>query len=67
MTELCSFWILFERSLPPACQVTLTIKTDDVTSGTRDVDRHGWLGVVQAVHGLIVNRAVLKTKPKATG
>ena len=44
-------------------KLSLTIKTDDVTSGTRDVDRHGWLGVVQAVHGLRVNRAVLKTKP----
>ena len=41
-------------------KLPLTIKTDDVTSGTRDVDPHGWLGVV---HGLRVNRAVLKTKP----
>ena len=48
-------------------KLSLTIKTDDVTSGTRDVDWHGWLEVVQAVHGLSVNRAVLKTKPKITG
>jgi len=49
-------------------KLSSTIKTaDDVTCGTRDVDPHGWLGVVQAVHGLRVNRAVLKTKPKATG
>jgi len=43
LTELCSFWMV-ERSVYPAqvlTKLSLTIKTDDATSGGRDMDLHG--------------------------
>ena len=46
LTELCSFWdglkdlFTLHKS---AEKLSLTIKTDDVTSGRRDVDVHRWL------------------------
>ena len=44
--ELCSFWyglkdlFTLHKSVE---KLSLTIKTDDVTSGRRDMDPHGWL------------------------
>ena len=46
LTELCSFQyglkdlFTLHKSVE---KVSLTIKTDDVTSGRRDVDAHRWL------------------------
>ena len=46
LTELCSFWyglkdlFTLHKSVE---KLSLTIKTDDVTSGRRDMDPHGWL------------------------
>ena len=46
LTELCSFWYglkdLFTlHKFSWHTKLSLTIKTDDITSGRRDVDPHG--------------------------
>ena len=56
LTELCSFWYglkdLFTlHQLADKLKLSLTIKTDDVTSGRRDVDLHGWLQAAQGQIG----------------
>ena len=44
LTESCSFWYSFKNLLNPHKLVeSLAIKTDDVTSGGRDLDPHGRL------------------------
>ena len=54
LTELCSFWYglrdLFTLH-KLVDRVTLTVKTDDVTKGRKDVDLHGRLRVVQGRMG----------------
>ena len=46
LTELCSFWYGLKDffTLP---KLSMTIKTDDVTSGRRDVDPQGRLRAAQ--------------------
>ena len=52
LTELCSFWYglkdLFTlHKLADKDKLSLTVKTDDVTKGRKDVDPHGRLRAVQ--------------------
>ena len=48
LTESCSFWYSLKNLLNPYKLVeSLAIKTDDVTSGGRDLDPHGRLWAVQ--------------------
>ena len=52
LTELCSFWYglkdLFTlHKLADKDKLSLTVKTDDVTKGRKDVDPHGRLQAVQ--------------------
>ena len=48
LTELCSFWY----GLSQRTKLSLTIKTNDVTSDRKDKDLHGWL---QQLRGEWVN------------
>ena len=54
LTELCSFWYGL-KDLFTLHKLSLTIKTDDVTSGGNDVDPHGQLQVAQG-QGELVKR-----------
>ena len=47
LTELCSFWYGL-KDLFTLHKLSLTVKTDDITKGRKDVDPHGQL---QAVKG----------------
>ena len=56
LTELCSFWYglkdLFTlHKFSWRTKLSFTIKTDDVTSGRRDVDPHGQLWAAQGKIG----------------
>ena len=46
LTELCSFWCGLKDLLTHS-KLSLTIKTDDITSGRKDVDLHGQLQLAQ--------------------
>ena len=50
LTELCSFWYGLKDFFTLhklAAKLSLTIKTDDVTKGRKDVDPYGLLRAVQ--------------------
>ena len=48
LTELCSFWYgLKDLFTLHKLVLSLTIKTDDVTKGRKDLDPHGRLWAVQ--------------------
>ena len=52
LTELCSFWYgLKDLFTLHKLVLSLTIKTDDVTKGRKDLDRHGRLRAVQGRMG----------------
>ena len=52
LTELCSFWYGFKDIFTlHKLVLSLTIKTDDVTKGRKDLDRHGRLRAVQGRMG----------------
>ena len=50
LTELCSFWYGL-KDLFTLHKLSLTVKTDDVTKGRKDVDPHGRLRAVQGQMG----------------
>ena len=50
LTELCSFWYGL-KDLFTLHKLSLTVKTDDVTKGRKDVDPHGRLRAVQGRMG----------------
>ena len=50
LTELCSFWYGL-KDLFTLHKLSLTVKTDDVTKGRKDVDPHGRLQAVQGRMG----------------
>ena len=41
LTELCSFWYGLKDLFTLHTKLSLTVKTDDVTKGRKDVDPHG--------------------------
>ena len=56
LTELCSFWYglkdLFTlHKLAELTKLSLTVKTDEVTKGRKDVDPHGRLRALQGRMG----------------
>ena len=52
LTELCSFWYgLKDLFTLHKLVLSLTIKTDDVTKGRKDLDPHGQLRAVQGFRG----------------
>ena len=52
LTELCSFWYgLKDLFTLHKLVLSLTIKTDDVTNGRKDLDWHGRLQAVQGRMG----------------
>ena len=54
LTELCSFWYGLKDLFTLhklAKKLSLTVKTDDVTKGRKDLDLHGRLRVVQGRMG----------------
>ena len=52
LTELCSFWYgLKDLFTLHKLVLSLTIKTDDVTKGRKDLDPHGRLRAVQGRMG----------------
>ena len=55
VTEFCSFWYglkdLFTLYKLSLTKLSLTVKTDDVTKGRKDVDPHGRLRAVQGRMG----------------
>ena len=59
LTELCSFWYglkdLFTlHKLAQKVALSLTVKTDDVTKGRKDLDPHGQLRAVQGRMGYAI-------------
>ena len=50
LTELCSFWYGL-KDLFTLHKLVLTVKTDDVTKGRKDLDPHGRLRAVQGRMG----------------
>ena len=50
LTELCSFWYGL-KDLFTLHKLSLTVKTDDVTKGRKDVDPHGRLRAVKGRMG----------------
>ena len=56
LTDSCSFWYGWRNISPCTSKMTklsLTVQTDDVTSGTRDVDQRGVLRGGSGTNGLI--------------
>ena len=53
LTELCSFWYGLKDlfTLHTCAKLSLTVKTDDVTKGRKDLDPHGRLRAFQGRMG----------------
>ena len=51
LTELCSFWYGL-KDLFTLHKLSLTVKTDDVTKGRKDVDLHGRVTGGSGANGL---------------
>ena len=51
LTEFCSFWYGLKDLFTLRRKLSLTVKTDDVTKGRKDLDLHGRLRAVQGRMG----------------